>query len=483
MRRARRTNADGPAAVSGLSTVFPSIMVLAMAGCASGPSYAPPTPIELGAPEGFTAAPAAATSDDIRTWWSFFGDPLLSELITQSLGGNLDIAQAAARVRSSREALVQAQAGSLPSLSLSQSAARSSQTGATESEVFSMRADAQWVVDLFGATRRGVEASRASLEAAGFRQNDIAAAAAAETARNYFNLITTRERIRIARETLTAQDSNLEIAGFRLQAGLASALDVEQARAQRAATAASLPALERSEATYRYRLSVLTGGAPGTIDGQLAGLATIPELKRAVRADAPANVLRRRPDVRAAERSFAAATALIGAARARLYPSVTLSGSLGSSALSLGSIGDIVSDSLVASLVQPLFQGGSLRSAVLQREASADEAFAAYRLTVLVALEEVENALIAREAASARLGLLTDQVDAASAAAALARESYRAGLTDFQRLLDTERSLLSARDGRALAQGEAALSDVQLFLALGGGWTPPDENGVEDGRR
>ena len=343
--------------------------------------------------------------------------------------------------------------------------------------------DGQWVVDLFGATRRGVEASRASLEAAGFRKSDLAAATAAETARTYFDLITTCERIRIARETLTAQDNNLEIARFRFQAGLASALDVEQARAQRAVTAASVPALERSEATLRYRLAVLTGSAPGTIDGQLDGLATIPTLTQPARADAPANVLRRRPDVRAAERSLAAATALIGAAKARLYPSLTLSGTLGSSALTLGGLGDIFSDSLAASLVQPLFEGGALRSAVLQREASADEAFAAYRLTVLRALEEVENALTARNAASVRLGLLTEQVDAASAAAALARESYRAGLTDFQRLLETERSLLSARDGLALAQGDAASADVQLFLALGGGWTPSDDNGVDDGRR
>lgn len=456
----------------GLAHAMGPVALLALAACAAGPNYRPATAVQLGVPDRFVSSPASPAQPDLATWWERFSDPVLTELTRRALADNFDIAQAAARLNQARESMVQSRAQQLPILGLSGGAGRDFNHDAPDADRFSDQIDAQWSADLFGGLRRGAEASRATLEASGYGLADVRTAIAAEVARNYVEARSLNARIVIARDTLETQDDNLEIAGFRVQAGLVSSIDVEQARAQRAQTAATIPTLVKSEAAARNRLSVLTGQAPGAVDALLADEAPIPAPPLTLAVGIPADTLRQRPDVRAAERNLAAATARIGVAQARLYPSLTITGNVGSSATSLNGLSDFVTGGVFASLAHTIFDGGDRRSIVRERRAVADESFAAYKSAVLRALEDIENALTSLNAANARAGQLAIQAEASNNAALLARSNYRAGLTDFRTLLEAERSLLAARDGLAGAKGDEATAVIQLYLALGGGWTP-----------
>ncbi|MGH6781416.1 MAG: efflux transporter outer membrane subunit, partial [Sphingomonadaceae bacterium] len=327
---------------------------------------------------------------------------------------------------------------------------------------------------LFGGIARSVEASRADLEGAWLDLAAVRTAIVAEVASNYVQLRLAQERLHIARETLEIDSENLDIARWRVQAGLVSSLDQEQARAQRARTAASIPSIETGYSGALNRLAVLTGQAPGAATAMLEQAAPIPAAPADIATGIPADTLRQRPDIRGAERTLAAATARIGVAEADLYPALRITGSIGTSALSFGGLTDIVTGGLFSSLSQSIFDGGRRRSQVRSREAAAEGALAAYRQSVLVAVEDVENALVALDAARTRADEFAIAFDAANNSAILARSQYRAGLTDFQTLLQTEQSLLSARDGAASTRADKALAVVQLYRALGGGWQTMD---------
>ncbi len=449
-----------------MSRLIHILPLLALSACAAGPDYARPQAAALGVPKQYQAPAPAGAAVGLATWWAQFDDPALTALVDKGLAGNLDIAQSAARLRQAREALVQARSGLLPSIDASAGAGRNFDNERADSSSFSLGADAAWQIDLFGGIGRSVEASRAELAAAGYDLENVRTATAAEIARNYMLARSAQASLKIARETLVTQDDNLEIAGFRVQAGLASSLDQEQARQQRAATAASIPTLEQSFTAAANRLAVLTGQAPGAVTAQLTADAPIPLGPDSIAVGIPADTLRQRPDVRAAERSLAAATARIGVAKAQLLPALGISGNVGTSALSVGGLTDVITGGLFARLAQTLFDGG--------QRAAADGALAAYRQTVLTALEDVENALVALDTAKRRQTELAISFDAANNAAILARSSYRAGLTDFQTLLDAERSLLSSRDSLSRARADQAQALIQLYLALGGGWQPID---------
>ncbi len=227
--------------------------------------------------------------------------------------------------------------------------------------------------------------------------------------------------------------------------------------------------LVRTEAAARNRVAVLAGMAPEAIDPLLGTSSKVPAAPRLV-VGAPLDLLRRRPDLRAAERRLAAASARIGVAKAQLYPALVLTGNLGTTSNSIRTLTDVVTGQIFASLSATIFDGGRLRSVVRQRRAEAEESLADYHGRVLGALEDVENALVTRETSDTRLVELGQQVAAADAAARLARSNYRAGLTDFRTLLDAERTLLSARDGEASARGDRTKAAIQLYLALGGDW-------------
>ncbi len=445
----------------------PLLLAVALAACATGPDYRAQTAAALAVPDAFENEAAAGVVDAAR-WWEQLGDPALSALVEQAIAGNLDIAVAATRLAQARESLVQARAGRLPTIAADAGVGETIDRSDARTSL-SVGADAAWQADLFGGIGRGIEAARADAEATFFDTAAVRTAIIGEVVSNYVQLRLSQQRLQLARDTLAIADENLEIAGWRVRAGLVSSLDEEQARAQRAQTAAAIPAIEQAAAGARYRLAVLTGQAPGALDA-LAAPAPIPRGPDAIAVGIPADTLRQRPDLRRAERNLAAATARIGVAQAQLYPALRLTGSLGTSAFSVGGLVDAVAGSLFAGLSQTLFDGGRLRSQVRGQEAAAGGALASYRQAVLTALEDVENGLVARTTAERREREFAIAREAAGNTAILARSQYRAGLTDFQTLLEAERSLVSARDGLISAGAERTLALVQLYLALGGGW-------------
>ena len=449
-----------------------SALSLLAAACTSGPDYRPPASSSLGVPANYYSATAQpAIPEELATWWQQLGDPQLDALIAQALARNLDLEIAAARLRQAREAVVQARAGRVPTVGASGGAGQNVDSDDSRTNL-SLGADAAWEADLFGGISRGIEATRADEQATALDLAAVRVAIVGEVANNYIQARLAQQRLLNARQTLAIADENLEIAGWRVQAGLVSSLDVEQARGQRAQTAASIPPLEESFASATYRLAVLTGQAPGAVTAALTAPQPIPVGPETIAVGIPADTLRRRPDVRSAERSLAAATARIGVAEAELRPGLRLSGSIGTAALSIGGLVDAIAGSIFAGLSQTLFDGGRLRSQVRSQEAATDAALAGYRQSVLVALEDVENGLVALESAKERERHFEIALDAASNQAILARSTYRAGLSDFQTLLEAERALLSARDGISNSRADRALAVVQLYRALGGGWDP-----------
>ena len=467
----------------------------ALAGCTVGPDYHPRDAAQLGVPDVYSL-PAGQSAEDLTRYWSRFDDPELTRLVEQARVANNDLGQAVGRLRQAREALVQSRASLLPTISGSAGYTRSENlrggtsvitgsNGATTTitrsagDNFSLGLDAQYQVGLFGELRRTVEASRAENEASRFDYATVLVSVTSETARNYMIARGLQAQIANARGSLAIQDDNLEIAGFRVQAGLVSSIDAEQARASRAQTAATIPQLQQQYDAAVARLGVLTGQAPGALRPELAPPRPIPLGPATVDAGIPADVLRQRPDVRAAERALSAATARIGVAKAQLYPALAISGNIATDATSLGNIGKLITGSLFAGLTQAIFNGGRLRSEVRAQEAAADTALAAYKGTVLTALEDVENALTAYNAAIARQEQFGIALTAANNAAILSRTQYRSGLTDFTTLNQQELALLSARNGLTQAQADRASALVQLYAALGGGW---DVNTLPDGQ-
>ncbi|MDQ8755761.1 efflux transporter outer membrane subunit [Sphingosinicella sp. LHD-64] len=456
------------------------VSALALAACTTvGPDYRAPEAASLAVPEAYAGPAGALPAQDLSLWWEQFDDPLLTRLIDEASAGNLDLAVSSARLTQAREALVQARAGLVPQVGASAGAGRNFGPGDDNSN-FNIGADASWEIDLFGRLRRGVEAAGADAEGAWYDREALRTSIAAEVAANYIIARLTQDRLAIARDTLAIADDNLQIAQWRVQAGLASSLDSEQARSARASAAASIPALETSFASATYRLAVLTGRAPGTLTAELTQAQPIPEGPEQIATGIPADTLRQRPDVRSAERNLAAATARVGVAEAQLYPGFRLSGSIGTSAFSLGGLFEAITGSILGGIDQTLFDGGRLRSQLRSQQAATEGALASYRQSVLAALEEVENALVDLQSARQRQQQFAIALDAANNSAILARIQYRSGLTDFQTLLTAERTFLSARDGMAGSRGDEAQALVQLYRALGGGWdaSAPPATGV-----
>jgi multidrug efflux system outer membrane protein len=453
--------------------------ILASAGCTVGPEPRIPAPETLGVPARFrspaqtSSTPPDTTLQSVANWWNTFDDPVLSRLVEQALAANTDIDAAGARVRQARAALNSTRAGSWPTLDFGTSASRlmgvGSQAQVPDRTTYAAGFDARYELDLFGGRRRAVQASTADLAAVEANLHSTQLTVAAEVALNYVDARLAQRQLAIARANQDSQDETLQIVQWRVQAGLVGALDFEQARQLRAQTAATVPLREQALAAALNRLAVLTGSAPGTVDALFQPVTPIP---MAIAADTsvPAEVLRRRPDVTAAERVLIAETARIGVRQADLYPSLGLSGSLNGNSSNWGDLTNASFGSLAAGLTAPIFQGGRLRAAVEQQRGAAIQALAVYRETVLVALEESENALLAISVTERRERELVVAEEAARNATALARSQYQAGIIDFSDLLDAERSLLTTETSRAAAHADRAAATVQLYKALGGGW-------------
>ncbi len=446
----------------------------ALPACTVGPDYKPKSASDLGVPDAWsvTAAPNRA---DLTRWWQSFDDPVLGQLVEQAADSNLDLAVAMTRLRQARESLIISGASLLPSVSGSGGYSRSetlrgNSNGIAARDNFSLGLDAAYQIDLFGGIRSGVAASRAQYEATGLDYASVLLSVQSEVARNYVIARSFQAQLENVRANLAIQDDNLEIAGFRVQAGLVSSFDAEQARASRAQTAASVPSIEQQYNAAVSRIAVLTGQAPGALKPMMATPTPIPTGPQDIAAGIPADVLRQRPDVRAAERNLASAVALIGVSKAQLLPSLNIGGSLSAGAGNFSSLLDTITGGLFASIGQAIFNGGRLNAQVRSDRAAADGAFAAYKSTILIALEDVENAVMALRSANEREAQFAIAFDAANISAILARSQYRSGLTDFTTLNTQESSLISARNGLVQARSDKATALIALYTALGGGW-------------
>jgi outer membrane protein, multidrug efflux system len=460
-------------------------LVLGLASCAVGPNYRTRTPDELSIPAAWKSTlPENARSGDLSSWWRQLGDPLLSAFVEDALKASPTMDLARARLREARAQRHVAAADLLPTISGKASANRSKTGDEAAASSYQAGFDASWEPDIFGAARRSLEASTAELEstAAGFHDTQVSLAA--ELALNYIKVRSSQARIAIAQENLALQVETREIAGWRFQAGLVSSLDYDQARAAEAQTRAQIPALETSLAESRNRIAVLLGAAPGAVDERLAASAPIPPVPESVIIGIPADVLRQRPDVRAAERTLAAKTARVGAAMAARYPNLSLSGSLGVDGITLAALtgGTSVIRSLAASIAQTIFAGGRIRQQIQVQTAVQEQALATYESTVLTALEDVENALVSLRRSRERYAFLQTADEAARSAAQYARQRYAAGLVDYTSVVSTQQTQLTVSDSLKSCQAEITTALIQLYKALGGGWSTEDPAAAAEGK-
>ena len=452
---------------------------LLLGACASVmPAHPDTSPATV--PAQWSNAPAGserATATDISGWWTRFEDPQLTALVDQALQANTSVKAAQAALRQARALADVQQAGLGPTVSASGSAQRSRSGSSDASNLFKAGFDAGWEPDIFGGNQASASASAADAQASAASLADTQVSLAAEVAAAYIDLRGLQSRLAVARANLESQSETLQITRWRNQAGLASSLDVEQALSTTEQTRAQIPALQTSVTQALNALAVLTGRAPGQLSTELATAAPVPPPPADIALAFPADTLRQRPDVREAELRVQAAVARIAVADAARLPSFRLSGSLGLSALTLGSLTNSASlvRSLLASVSATLFDGGAGRAQVRAQQAAMEQSLATFEGVALTALQEVEDALVAIQGDAERLQRLQAAADAATRAELLARQRYTSGLIDFATVLTTQRTLLSTQDSVASAQASLSTDHVRLYKALGGGWKPDAE--------
>jgi outer membrane protein, multidrug efflux system len=443
-----------------------------LAACAVGPAYhRPETPAVE--PHNVDAHFTAAAPN--AEWWGQFGDPVLADLEARALADNLDLHIAIARVRSARAAFNEAQYDYAPHVRADASYARSKEqqpgftAGRVDIESSSVGFDASWEIDLFGHVRHEAAAARALMGAEQASLADAQVTVAAEVARNYFELRGTQRQIAVARDNLTNQREALRLTQVRYEAGRVTELDTDSAQARLKATEATLPLLEAAEKRYGYRLAVLLGVAPGTLDSKLSAVPV-----QAMTAPLPIGdvsmLLRTRPDMRIAERNLAAATERVGVATADLFPRVSFTGFVGFLSGDTSQLGKAASRAwLVNPAVSwPALDYGSVRARLRGARAEADGALSAYQKAALAALEDFEDACVGYSTQETRLASVLEQAQASRRAEQLAEIQYREGSINFLVLLDAQRTLLQAEDELAQAETAANTGAVAVYKALGG---------------
>lgn len=458
-------------------------LALLAVACTVGPNYRRP---ELPVPSAWKEAQEKGVdtrSAELTRWWTAFNDPLLNSLVERAVQSNLDLRLAEARIREARASRAVTAADGWPTVDVSGSYGRIRESengplseipggGGREQDLFTTGFDASWEIDVFGGVRRSVEAADASVEASVEDWRDTLVTLLGDVARNYIDLRGFHRRIGVARANLIAQQETLDLTKVRFRAGLASYLDVAQAEAQVNTTAAQIPTLEGSLKQAAHRLAVLLGLEPGALWAELSGEAPIPALPPEVLVGLPSELLRRRPDIRRAERQLAAATAEIGAATADLFPRFFLTGSAGLQSVSVSdwftsgsrfwSVGPTIS--------WPVFDAGRIRANIDVRGAQQEQALRQYEKTILTALEDVENSLVNYSREQARHRSLAEAVAANRLAVGMSNELYLKGLQDFLSVLDSQRSLFISESDLAQSEATMASNLVSLYKALGGGW-------------
>lgn len=503
-------------------------IVLGTAGCTVGPDYVPPSPAM---PSGFSEsarAPGTAGlrpgADVLRRWWTAFQDPLLDSLIARAIQNNRDLRQAVSRIRQARAERGIAAAGLWPQVGLSAGGAvsRGSENvtipaaafgvppaGAAKPRVlesggsappvsggpaagaplspfglgglpgvtttiYQAGFDASWEIDVFGGTRRAIESADAGVGAAEEEERLVLVSLTAEVAARYVGFRGLQDRARIARENLASQKAALTITRDRQAAGLATDLEVSRETAQVALTASLIPTLESSERDELHALVFLLALNPGDLDAELVPEGRLPPLPREVPLGVPSDLLRRRPDVRRAERELARATADVGVATADLFPKFSVTGLFGVDSTHFRDLPKWASRyfTIAPGVTWPVLDWGRITGEIAVRTELEEQALLSYENAVSSALREVEDALVHYLKELERRAVLGEAVAASRQAAELSRQRYEQGIVDQLTVIDSQRALLAAEDSYSESDGAIRTHLVALFKALGGGWEP-----------
>ncbi|MDU9388983.1 TolC family protein [Pseudomonas japonica] len=455
---------------------LPSLLALALSACAVGPDYQAPDT----AAAHLTAVEGQAGLDRSRfesAWWHQFEDPVLDQLVTQSLSGNRDLRVAFARLKAARAIRDDVDNDALPTVTsrVSSNLGKGQVPGQTEdrvnSERYDLGLDMAWELDLFGRIQRQLEASEAQEAAAQADLQQLQVSLIAELVDAYGQLRGAQLREQIALANLKTQQDSRGITETLRDAGVGNELDVVRADARLAAVEASVPQLQAEQVRARNRIATLLGQRPDALSVDLSAK-QLPAIAKALPVGDPGELLQRRPDIRRAERQLAAATANVGVATADLFPRVSLSGFLGFTAGRGSQLGSSAAQAwaLGPSITWAAFDLGSVRARLRGANAEAEGALATYEQQVLLALEESENAFSDYGKRQQRLLSLLKQSEASRKAADLASIRYREGTVDYLVLLDAERERLAAEDAQAQGEVELYRGIVAIYKALGGGW-------------
>ena len=466
------------------------LLTFAIASCTVGPDYKEPPKVE--APSAYheaTTQPARPTTQPaaptFARWWTVFHDEKLDHLIEEAVRSNIDLQVAEARVREARAQRLVAKAELLPQVNAdgSYTRSRSSEhvipngssgfiTPGAEEDLFQAGFDASWEIDVFGGIRRNVEAATADVEAAVEDRRDVLVTLLSEVARNYADLRGDQRRLAIAWDNIHSQEDVVRLTESRYQAGVVSELDVAQAKALLATTRAEVPPLEASVQQSIHQLGVQLGREPGALQSQLETPGPIPPAPPEVPVGLPSDLLRRRPDIRRAERQLAAATARVGVAVADLFPKFSLTGTAGLESISTSDFFNWGSRywTIGPTMTWPLFAGGRIHANIEVQNAREEQAKGAYELAVLTSLKEVEDALVNYSREQVRRQSLADAVAANQRAVDLSSELYTRGLTPFINVLDAQASLHRSQDDLAQSERTVSTDLVAVYKALGGGW-------------
>jgi multidrug efflux pump len=462
-----------------LMLLVPTLLGLVNGCKAVGPNYsepAVPVPTEFANQE----QPGMSTAAVEVVWWRGFQDEELNQLVAEALTNNHDIRIATARLQEARALLSFTEFDRYPTVTTletyeRQRLSKASARGADrDTELYHAGFDASWELDFFGRVRRAIEAGTADVGAAEASRRDVLVSLLAEVASNYFDLRGAQNQLAVARQNAETLQQTLELTQALLEAGRGTELDVSRAEAQLNVTLAIIPPLEARIARASHRLGVLIGQQPTALVTTLSVPLPLPGLPTLIALGQPADLLRRRPDIRVAERNLAAATARVGVATADLFPRITVLGSIGVEAGSLKGFGEggIETFSLGPSIFWAAFDLGRVRARIRAADARTEAALAQYEQRVLLALEETENALVDFQRQQARRDLLRASAQASEKASGLAKLRYQFGVSDFLTVLDAERTRLIAEDLLADSETRTAITLIAVYKALGGGWEP-----------
>ena len=451
-----------------------TLIALLVSGCAAvGPDYnAPTVTVPTTWQSKLQGGLSTGETQGLANWWTVFHDPVLSRLVKQAVTDNLDLKKARARLLEARAKRLMSQSGLYPTLNSSASFTKSRNNN-TETNLYNIGFDAGWELDIFGGVRRSVEAATADLEARKEDLRDILVTLLAEVAQNYIDVRTYQTRLTLTSDNIKIQAESLQLIKSRYESGLATDLDVQQATYSLENSRSQLPSLRTGLENAMNSLALLLGQPPGAVHEQLTTKGLIPLAPPQVAVGVPADVIRRRPDIRRAERQLAAQSARVGVATAALYPTLKLSGSIGLEALSANHLFDSANRTsrLGPGISWPIFDAGEIRANITAQSAVKEQDLIQYGSTVLTALNEVENAMTSYANEQGRDQSLKLSAAAALKALNLAKIRYGAGLTDFTVVLDAQRTLLSVQDQLAQSSSTVSVDLVRLYKSLGGGWT------------